>query len=104
MRWAELTALQRDLIVTVGIVNRDDSRTASGSVVIEELERRFNHQKTRVSCYTALNELRDAGLLSQTRTDDDGRQKLHELTPESVRIMDSHREVLDDSLNTVMLA
>lgn len=96
--WAELSGFKRDLLITVGLINRDEGLRASGVVIIDEVRRRFDHSKQPESYYMALADLREADLLD---VDEAGRKKYHELSPDAIRMLHRQNDAITDSVRVI---
>lgn len=101
--WSDLSSSKRDLLLAVGVVNRDDDRRASGIVVIRELRERFGYDGRNETYYVALTDLSRRGLVRKQADEDDGdsRQKHYELTPAGLEMLDQHRADVDDSVRVL---
>jgi len=101
MKWSELSSTKRDLLITIGVVNRDPDRQSSGTVVISELRDRTGRDASREAYYMALSELESEGLVDKDPTVLDGRRVKYELTGDAVRLLNQHRLELDESMRVV---
>nr|WP_032073156.1 hypothetical protein [Halorubrum sp. T3]AGI12343.1 putative transcriptional regulator [Halorubrum sp. T3] len=101
MKWSELSSTKRDLLITIGAVNRDPDRVSSGTAIISELRRRYDYSGRREGYYVALSELADVDLVDKDATALDGRTVSYQLTPTAVRLIDEHRADVDDSVRVL---
>lgn len=101
MRWSDLSSTKRDLLITIGVVNRDPDRESSGITIISELRRRYDYTGRNEGYYVALSELSDVDLVDKDATALDGRTVSYQLTPTAVRLINQHRVDVDDSVRVL---
>ena len=101
MSWSDLPSTKRDLLIAVGAVNQDSDRRSSGTEIISELRRRYGYDGRQENYYVALTDLANAGLVDKDPTAFDRRVIRYELTPAALRLIDEHRDDVEDSVRVL---
>lgn len=99
--WSDLSSTKRDLLIAIGAVNQDSDRRSSGTEVISELRRRYGYEGRQENYYVALTDLADRGLVDKDATALDRRVIRYELTPAALRLINQHRDDVDDSVRVL---
>jgi len=101
MRWSDLSSTKRDLLIATGAVNQDSDRRSSGTAIIDELRSRYGYDGRQENYYVALTDLANADLVDKDATAFDRRVIRYELTPAALRLINQHRDDVDESVRVV---